>query len=163
MNFKITKLQPKYCGRYIFCFLKISYSMTALAHDTFIDEIEFFCGIVIITSHFSFIFWWRPNPSLPTTKTAGKGISVSCMLLFPFSAPIIQNPFSLSSSIACEEFVTLAILICSIAPAEVLETVSLTVAERHFGTITPSTPKATVTFPPNMCQSKVSKINLLGC
>ncbi len=99
--------------------------MTALAHDTFIDEIEFFCGIVIITSHFSFIFWWRPNPSLPTTKTAGKGISVSCMLLFPFSAPIIQKPFSLSSSIACDEFVTLAILICSIAPAEVLETVRL--------------------------------------
>ncbi len=79
--------------------------------------------------------------------------------------PIIQNPSSFNCFRVCARFVTAQSFTYSVAPAEVLTTVSLIGAELCFVKIIPSTPQhsAVLIIAPALCVSWIeSNINKRG-
>ena len=73
------------------------------------------------------------------------------------AVPQTHNPAFFNSSIASEIFVTLAIFICSTAPADALFTVLFTDTALLFGIITPCTPavSAVLIIEPKLCGSSI--------
>src|SRR5699024_6972779 len=139
-----------------FCLRYTSYIRSAAETDAFRLVIWPTIGILTMKSHFSSVFLLIPLPSLPMTKAVFTSAASSRKSIFPLpSLPAIQNPLSFSVSIVWLTFVTLTTGTCSIAPVEVLATVSVSCTDRRFGMITPSKPVAShvLRIEPRLCGS----------